>query len=409
MQTAASSIRRTRTLTDLDTFTIVINDGYGGTVEQVVSVTVNAVADAAVIGGATSGIVKEDGTLTVSGALTIVDPDAGQAAFLAGAHAGAYGSLALTAEGAWTYTLNNANAAVQALNAGQTLLDSIVVKAADGTTQTVGLTIQGTDETFVGDDRFNILFGTNGNDLIDGRGAVDVLIGGSGNDTLIGGGDSDVALGDAGDDRFVATLGDGNDFYWGGSGSDTLDFSNMLAKVTVDLGVLGVASGAEIGRDLFFEIENVTGGQGDDSITGDSAANILDGAGGNDTINAGGGHDIVRGGSGNDTLNGDGGNDMLVGGAGNDVMDGGSGNDIFVFSAAFGNDRITGFDAAPAGGQDLLDVTAFGLTAADFGPGHRVVISDVGSDTLITIDGTATIRLAGIGNASTVTQADFLL
>ena len=119
--------------------------------------------------------------------------------------------------------------------------------------------------------------------------------------------------------------------------------------------------------------------------------NILDGAGGNDTINAGGGNDTVRGGS------------------GNDVMDGGSGNDIFVFSGAFGNDRITGFDAAPAGGQDLLDVTAFGLTAADFGPGHRVVISDVGSDTLITIDGTATIRLVGIGNASTVTQTDFLL
>ena len=119
--------------------------------------TVNAVADAAVIGGTTSGIVKEDSTLTVSGALTIVDPDAGEAAFLAGAHAGAYGSLALTAEGAWTYTLNNANAAVQALNAGQTFLDSIVVKAADGTTQTISLTIQGADEAFTGNDWSNIL------------------------------------------------------------------------------------------------------------------------------------------------------------------------------------------------------------------------------------------------------------
>ncbi|MET0529650.1 MAG: VCBS domain-containing protein [Microvirga sp.] len=392
-----------------DSFTIVINDGHGGTTEQVVSVTVNAVADAAVIGGVTTGAVKEDGPLTASGVLTIVDPDAGEGGFRAGAYAGAYGNLALTSAGAWTYTLNNAHAAVQGLNAGQTLPDSIVVKAADGTTKTISFTIQGTDETFTGNDRSNVLTGTNGNDLIDGRGAEDVLNGGAGNDTLIGGGDSDLALGGAGDDRFVATLRDGNDIYWGGSGSDTLDFSNMLAKVTVDLGLLGFASGSEIGRDLVFEIENVTGGQGGDSISGDSAANVLDGGGGSDKIDAGGGNDTVRGGSGNDTLNGEWGNDVLTGGAGNDVMDGGSGNDIFVFAAGFGNDRITGFDAAPAGGQDLLDVTAFGLTAADFGPGHRVVISDVGSDTLITIDGGSSIRLVGIGNATTVTHADFLL
>jgi VCBS repeat-containing protein len=374
-----------------DSFTIVINDGNGGTIEQVVSVTVNAVADAAVIGGTTNGIVKEDGPLTASGALTIIDPDAGEAAFRAGAHAGAYGSLALTATGAWTYTLNNANSAVQALNAGQTLSDAIVVKAADGTTQAVSITIQGMDETFVGNDRSNMLSGTNGND------------------TFIGGGGYDFVSGHAGDDRFVATVGDDTDLYIGGAGVDTYDLSGVSGRVTVDLGLVGFASGHDIGRDLLFEIENVIGGQGGDTMNGNSGANVLDGAGGNDTINAGGGNDTLRGGFGNDMLNGGSGNDVLVGGAGNDVMDGGAGNDIFVFSAAFGNDRIAGFDATPAGGQDLLDVTAFGLTAANFGPGARVVISDVGSDTLITIDGTATIRLTGIGNANIVTHSDFLL
>jgi hypothetical protein len=41
----------------------------------------------------------------------------------------------------------------------------------------------------------------------------------------------------------------------------------------------------------------------------------------------------------------------------------------------------------------------------------RVTIADVGADTLVTIDDNAaqTIRLVGIGNTATVTQADFVL
>ena len=42
---------------------------------------------------------------------------------------------------------------------------------------------------------------------------------------------------------------------------------------------------------------------------------------------------------------------------------------------------------------------------------NRVDIADVGADTLVTIDGDPgqTIRLVGIGKATTVTEADFLL
>ena len=36
------------------------------------------------------------------------------------------------------------------------------------------------------------------------------------------------------------------------------------------------------------------------------------------------------------------------------------------------------------------------------------MISDVGADTLITIDGVDTVTLAGIGNAATLTAQDFL-
>ena len=49
------------------------------------------------------------------------------------------------------------------------------------------------------------------------------------------------------------------------------------------------------------------------------------------------------------------------------AMNGGAGNDIFVFAPGFGNDTIAGFDAnAAGGGQDLLDISALGITAATF-------------------------------------------
>jgi Ca2+-binding RTX toxin-like protein len=65
-------------------------------------------------------------------------------------------------------------------------------------------------------------------------------------------------------------------------------------------------------------------------------------------------------------MNGGAGNDIMNGGAGNDIMNGDTGNDTFVFAPSFGNDRINGFDANPGGGQDLLDIGAFGITAANF-------------------------------------------
>jgi Ca2+-binding RTX toxin-like protein len=108
-------------------------------------------------------------------------------------------------------------------------------------------------------------------------------------------------------------------------------------------------------------IENAIGGSGNDTMTGNNAANVLDGRAGNDTINAGDGADIV------------------IGGIGNDTMNGGAGSDTFVFAPGFGNDRIQGFDANPAGGQDFLDVSAFGISATNFAA--QVMIVDVGADT----------------------------
>ena len=55
----------------------------------------------------------------------------------------------MTADGVWTYTLNDANSAVQALNVGDTLTDTFTVTTVDGTPQVVTVTINGTNDAAI--------------------------------------------------------------------------------------------------------------------------------------------------------------------------------------------------------------------------------------------------------------------
>jgi Ca2+-binding RTX toxin-like protein len=63
---------------------------------------------------------------------------------------------------------------------------------------------------------------------------------------------------------------------------------------TVSVKVAGLA------EDIIRNIENVTGGSGSDTLTGDGLANTLTGSAGNDTLDGAGGGDTMFGGSGND-------------------------------------------------------------------------------------------------------------
>ncbi|MCO6060364.1 calcium-binding protein, partial [Pseudomonas sp. MOB-449] len=84
----------------------------------------------------------------------------------------------------------------------------------------------------------------------------------------------------------------------------------------------------------------------------------------------------------------------------------GAGADTFVFGAGFGQDRVLGFDANPVGGQDLLNIAALGITAANFAA--NVVTTDIGADTRVII-GANSITLVGVADATTITQADFIV
>jgi VCBS repeat-containing protein len=141
-----------------DTFTVYSEDGT----PQVVTITIEGTDDAAVIGGDTTGTVVEaggaehndpDGIPTVTGQLTSSDVDNADNVFQAvsdpAASDNGYGTYTVTEAGLWTYTLDNDNAAVQALNDGETLSDTFTVYSEDGTPQVVTITIEGTDDAAV--------------------------------------------------------------------------------------------------------------------------------------------------------------------------------------------------------------------------------------------------------------------
>ena len=140
-----------------DTFTVTTVDGTA----QLVTVTINGANDAAVITGATTGSVIEEGGVgsgipgipVASGHLDAneVDnpPDDWTPVTTPTPGDNGYGTYTLTAAGVWTYTLDNSNPTVQALSTGGTLTDTFTATTVDGTPQVVTITIHGTDDAAV--------------------------------------------------------------------------------------------------------------------------------------------------------------------------------------------------------------------------------------------------------------------
>ncbi|WP_420547169.1 Ig-like domain-containing protein [Curvivirga sp.] len=297
------------------------------------------------------------------------------------------------------------------------------------------------DDTFSHSGDYDVyMYGSDGNDNLSGGSGDDTLIGGSGADILDGGSGLDFlsyadsiegvivsllhntaqggsAEGDvisnfegvigsvladsvegnnssnalysgAGDDVLIG-LG-GVDFLYGGSGSDTSDYSASGSAVTVDL-TEGTGSGGHAEGDTLNSIENLVGSAHADTLRGDDADNVFAGGAGGDTLSGGEGNDTldyatssagvsinlsdnstsggdaagdiisgfenVIGSDHDDTLSGDDTANKLEGGAGEDTLTGLAGADIL--SGGAGNDTIeAGADqdhVEGGAGADILD------------------------------------------------------
>ncbi|WP_417465733.1 VCBS domain-containing protein [Kordiimonas sp.] len=128
-----------------DTLTVTSADGT----EQDIVITITGVNDAPVFGDDLTGTLNED-TDTVGGSLSIEDDDADEDHIgdpINGMSVeGTYGNLDIDADGTWTYDLDEDDATVQGLGAGDTLGDTLTVTSGDGTEQDIAITITGVND-----------------------------------------------------------------------------------------------------------------------------------------------------------------------------------------------------------------------------------------------------------------------
>ncbi|WP_412553671.1 VCBS domain-containing protein [Shimia sp. MIT1388] len=140
----------------VDTIVVQVSDGNGGTDTANVSVTFYGSNDAPEISAITydNDTVTEDGAVqTASGAVVADDIDKNDTLSFSvvGSATGAYGTLALDSNtGTWSYVLDNSSAAVQALAAGQTVVETFDVQVSDGNggfdTETISIDVTGSND-----------------------------------------------------------------------------------------------------------------------------------------------------------------------------------------------------------------------------------------------------------------------
>ncbi|WP_208348979.1 calcium-binding protein [Pseudaestuariivita rosea] len=213
----------------------------------------------------------------------------------------------------------------------------------------------------------NVIDGGDGDDYIEGNVGDDFIEGGAGNDRILGRGGNDTIYGNDGNDQITSGVDEGGrSLFYGGAGDDYLFVRTFKTDHQIHGGAgndtfLVVVPGGEvflteidlstgrINKDTgrMSGIENVIGGNGNDTITGNDQDNLLDGHRSGSSLNSNNiGHDILNGGGGNDTLLGRDAEDTLNGGAGDDLLDGGTGGDLLrggdgidtaVFEEAYGD------------------------------------------------------------------------
>lgn len=281
------------------------------------------------------------------------------------------------------------------------------------------------DDKLFGGDGGDVLNGNEGDDTLNGQAGSDILVGGTGADWLYGGADGDTLYSNAGLSPFEEKHlfgGTGNDrlvFAWndhgvadGGAGQDQLELtvydvsSATMADVTVTMtGTSGTAGFADLLIEFTsIEVLYVQTWTGDDTVTAGA---------GNDTISVDHGANVVDAGLGDDLVA------WFTGSA--NVLDGGLGQDTLklmqstslpalVFSAAGGTatdfygSTLTGFEQFIVFGNQLGDQAVLGDGADQFygaqgddaaigGLGNDVLHGQLGNDTLKGTEGAD--RLAG--------------
>ena len=154
-----------------------------------------------------------------------------------------------------------------------------------------------------------VVYGAEGNDW---------LLGGTGDDEFDGGPGNDEASGLAGNDTYLSGIeGDGTDTWNGGADYDGISYARREADVTVTSCISAAflmcnsgecvctdMSGEPGENDRVVNVEELTGGAGNDILRGTDAADSLSGGPGDDALFGLGGSDLLFGQLGEDTFEG---------------------------------------------------------------------------------------------------------
>jgi VCBS repeat-containing protein len=445
--------------TTTDTIKYTIKMANGTLSVGTLTVVINGANDAAVITGtATDSVLEASGVLngtagdaTASGDLNATDVDSEATFVKQSGVAKTYGTFSIDDTGAWSYTLNDSNAAVQALNTSSAPLHELVtVVTADGTEKVIDITINGANDAAV-------ITGTSTAELTETNAAQS--IGGDLNATDVDSAATFVAQSNVAGNHdygkfsidaagtWTYTMDSAHDEFVGGTDYvdsitvKTADGTEKVITVTMhgtndaaladsdttnDYDLFDVNDNLQVASDSTGNGHTFVGSSSGETIVASNDpvnGDTVNAQGGDDVVYGRGGNDDLKGQNANDTIYGGSGNDTIIGGGGGDHLWGGSGNDTFVFtnigdSSSGDLDTIHDFHH----GFDKIDVTqinsgdggagdfAFGGTVAT---AHGVWYTEGGGDTTLHFDTNGstgdemTIVLTGTGLG--LTDLDFLL
>ncbi len=159
------------------------------------------------------------------------------------------------------------------------------------------------------------------------------VIGGSGDDSFTAGVGNETFTGNGGSNtyNFVANTSLGSDTINDSSGKGSISFAGTNSAVTLNLGSTAqqtVNANLKLTLSSASGILNLTGGNGNDVLTGNGLLNILRGGAGNDTLTGGSAGGVLVGGAGSNTLIGGAGRSILITGSGASTATGGAKGDI---------------------------------------------------------------------------------
>ncbi len=437
-----------------------VSDGTDTLTGQTRSFSVTAVNDIATITGTATAAVTEDVAtiLTATGSLTVNDVDTNESVFNTNVtSAGNLGSLSITQNGAYSYSV--ANSAVQYLGAGQTKTETFTVQSVDGTTsKNIVVTINGVNDAPTGSPTAtlsntaedtaititaaNLLAGfsdvdaantlsvvnltaTNGalvnnnngiytfTPTLNFNGAVNLTYGVSDGTVTLAGQTRSFSVTPVND----APVGVNDSATTALNTAVTIQTSTLLANDTdVDstfrsiTGVSGFSNGTAVLKnngtvsntaDDYIVFTPTTGFSGNASFNYTLSDGSLTGTAAvtvavGRNIEGTNKADYLVGTNGDDTIEGDNGNDTIYGGAGNDTIKGDNGNDLLYGEA--GNDIIEGDN-----GNDTL-FGGVGIDCLHGGNGNDLLYGGLGSDFLTGDNGNDIFAFAAGEGTDTITD-----